>query len=188
MQWAVFQAEFEAFGQAFQGLGFWRALDGHLPQLAMAGAVELAWLAKGLQLLGRALDATAFLADQVQLAASQARGQGVEQVGSQFAGLGQEQHGVVESHFRWLDPIVAAPGEAAFEHGMIARMPGPAPGLGQLAEQAVGGGAGEQQRALEQLCLAEQHFTARVHGRRLLEKVAQFIRAGRRAQLTTRRG
>ncbi|MNG97507.1 hypothetical protein D3C79_566230 [compost metagenome] len=61
-------------------------------------------------------------------------------------------------------------------------------GHGQVAEQIVGGRTGDQQRALEQVRLAEQHFTARVHGRRLLKKVAQCSRGDRVAQLTTRRG
>ncbi|MNN69082.1 hypothetical protein D3C81_1848390 [compost metagenome] len=63
---------------------------------------------------------------------------------------------------------MAAASKAAFEHGLVTGMPGPAMGHGQVAEQVVGGRAGEQQRALEQVRLAEQHFTARVHGRRLL--------------------
>ncbi len=144
----------------------------------MPGAVQLARSAKGLQLFGRAFDAAAFFANQVQLTAGQARRQGIEQVGSQFTGLGQEQHGAVEGHLGWLDTIVAATGKAAFEHGVIARMPCPGLGLRQLAEQAISGGAGDQQRALEQLCLAEQYFTARVHGRRLLKKWRSVAEAG----------
>ncbi|MNN83469.1 hypothetical protein D3C81_2005100 [compost metagenome] len=66
--------------------------------------------------------------------------------------------------------MVTAAGKTAVEQGLIACVPCPGLGLWQLAEQAIGGGAGNQQRPLEQLCLAEQHFTARVHGRRLLEK------------------
>ncbi|MNN11541.1 hypothetical protein D3C81_1245020 [compost metagenome] len=170
LQRAVFQGQLEALGQAFQRFCLRRLVDGHLPQLAVSGAVEFAWLAKGLQLLGRALDASALLADQVQLAASQARCQGVEQIGGQLAGFGQEQHGAFECCGRGLDAVMAAACEAAFEHGLIAGMPGPGLGLRQLAEQVVGGGAGDQQRPLKQLCLTEQHFTARVHGRRLLEK------------------
>ena len=65
---------------------------------------------------------------------------------------------------------MAAADVTALQHALIARMPSPGLGLGQVAEQVVGGGAGDQQRPLEQLCLAEQHFTARVHGRRLLKK------------------
>lgn len=105
----------------------------------MPGAVQLARSAKGLQLFGRAFDAAAFFANQVQLTAGQARRQGIEQVGSQFTGLGQEQHGAVEGHLGWLDTIVAATGKAAFEHGVIARMPCPGLGLRQLAEQAISG-------------------------------------------------
>ncbi|MNO68891.1 hypothetical protein D3C76_597350 [compost metagenome] len=170
LQWAVFEVELEALGQALQRRGRWRLVDGHLPQLAMPGAVELARFAKGLQLLGRAFDTAAFLPDQVQLAPGQARRQGVEQVGGQLTGLGQKQHGAVEGHRGRFDTVVAAAGKAPFEHGLVAGMPGPAMGHGQVAEQIVGGRTGDQQRALEQVRLAEQHFTARVHGRRLLEK------------------
>ncbi len=127
----------------------------------MPGAVQLARFAKGLQLFGRAFDAAALFADQVQLTAGQARRQGIEQVGGQFAGLGQEQHGAVEGHFRRFDTMVTAAGKTAVEQGLIACVPCPGLGLWQLAEQAIGGGAGNQQRPLEQLCLAEQYFTAR---------------------------
>ena len=54
---AVFQGQLEALGQAFQRFCLWRLVDGHLPQLAVPGAVQLARFAKGLQLFGRAFDA-----------------------------------------------------------------------------------------------------------------------------------
>jgi len=80
---------------------------------------------------------------------------------------------------------MAAAGKAAFEQGVIACVPGPGMSLGQLSQQAIGWGPCYQQRALEQLCLAEQHFTARVHGRRL-RKIAQCSRAALAPQPTTR--
>ncbi|MNM56620.1 hypothetical protein D3C81_677950 [compost metagenome] len=143
----------------------------------MAGAVEFARLAEGVQLLGRTFDAAAFLADQVQLTAGQTRSQGVEQVIGQVAGLGQKQDGGVEGLGWRFYAEVAAPGEACIERRLIAGMPAPAMGRGQFAEQVVGRQTGQQQRALEKIGLTKQHFTARVHGRRLLKKVAQFTRA-----------
>ncbi|MNN43990.1 hypothetical protein D3C81_1582570 [compost metagenome] len=72
LQRAVFQFKREAFGQAFQWLGFGRVVHGDLPQLAMPSTVELAWLAQGLQVLGRTFDAAAFFAHQIEFATLQA--------------------------------------------------------------------------------------------------------------------
>ncbi|MNY82848.1 hypothetical protein D3C86_2252010 [compost metagenome] len=47
---------------------------------------------------------------------------------------------------------------------MLAGMPAPAAGPGQLAQQVVSGEAGQKQRALEQFGLSKQYFAARVHG------------------------
>ena len=82
---------------------------------------------------------------------------------------------------------MAAAAETAVEQGLVPGVPGPAAGLRQLAEQVVGGQPGEQQRALEQFGLAKQHFTARVHGRRLLKKRAVY-QSPLPIQPTTRRG
>ena len=74
-----------ALRQAFQFHGLRRLFDRHLPQLTMACAVQLARLAEGVQQLRRPLDAAALFAHQVQLAALQAGGQGIEQITGQLA-------------------------------------------------------------------------------------------------------
>ncbi|MCY1464286.1 hypothetical protein D9M71_822880 [compost metagenome] len=109
----------------------------------MAGAVELARRAEGGELPGGTFDTGAFLADQVQRLAGQARGEGGQQVVGQFAGLRQEYHGAVERRFGWRHVEPGAPGEAGFQGRMLAGVPAPAAGLGQLAQQVVSGEAGQ---------------------------------------------
>ncbi|MNY16065.1 hypothetical protein D3C86_1493110 [compost metagenome] len=85
---AFSQWQFVGLREAFQRFGFRRIGHRHQPQLAVPCAVELAWLAEWIELFGGAFDAAFFLADQVQLAAGQPRGQGVEDVIGQILGLG----------------------------------------------------------------------------------------------------
>ncbi|MNH01896.1 hypothetical protein D3C79_611210 [compost metagenome] len=109
----------------------------------MAGAVELAWLAKGMQLFRRAFDPATLFADQIQHSSGQSRGQGIEQVVGQIARFGQKQHRGIETLGWRLYAEVAAPGKARLDPRLIAGMPAPAMGGRQLAEQVIGGQAGE---------------------------------------------
>ncbi|MOA46362.1 hypothetical protein D3C78_1688660 [compost metagenome] len=90
-------------------------------------------------MFGGTFDAAFFLADQVQLAAGQPRGEGVEDVVGQVLGLGQKDHGAIESALRCVHAKVAAPVEAGVQRGLIAGVPAPAMGIGQAAQQVVGG-------------------------------------------------
>ncbi|MCY1240355.1 hypothetical protein D9M72_531980 [compost metagenome] len=73
-QRSIGQVQAVALGQGFQVGGCGSLLDGHLPELAVTGAVQLARLSESSQLFGGSLDAAAFLTDQEKLAARQAGG------------------------------------------------------------------------------------------------------------------
>ncbi|MDT4870279.1 hypothetical protein FQZ97_1053510 [compost metagenome] len=143
LQRAVVEVKAVALGERFEVGHRGRLLDIDLPQLAMAGAVELARRAEGDELLGGTFDTGAFLADQVQRLAGQARGEGGQQVVGQFAGFRQEHHGAVEARFGWRHVEPGTSGEAGFQGRMLAGVPAPAAGLGQLAQQVVSGEAGQ---------------------------------------------
>ena len=89
----------------------------------------------------REFDTAALFTHQVQLATSQARGQGIEQVVGQVLGLGQEEHGAFEPSLRRIHPEMAALGKTCVERRLVAGMPAPAMGIGQPAQQVVGGQA-----------------------------------------------
>ncbi|MNO99814.1 hypothetical protein D3C76_915950 [compost metagenome] len=149
LQRAFGQRQFIGLRQAFQRFGFRRVGHGDQPELAVARAVEFAWLAERVELFGGTFDAAFFLADQVQLAAGQPRGEGVEDVVGQVLGLGQKHHGAIEPAFRCIHAKMAAPLETGVQGGLIAGMPAPAMRLWQAAQQVVGGQTGQQHRTLE---------------------------------------
>ena len=105
----------------------------------MPCAVEFARFAEGVQLLGRAFDTAALFTDQVQLAAGQARGQGIEHVVGQVFGFGQEHHRCLERLLRRVHTKMAALGKACVQRRLITGMPAPAMGVGQFAQQIIGG-------------------------------------------------
>ncbi|MOA44685.1 hypothetical protein D3C78_1670000 [compost metagenome] len=115
----------------------------------MPRTVELAWLAERVELLGRPFDAAAFFPHQVHLSPGQARRHGIEDVVGQVLGLGQEHHGRVEPTLGYVHAKVAALREASVQRGLIPSVPAPAMGIGQTAEQVIGGQAGQQDRTLE---------------------------------------
>lgn len=115
----------------------------------MPRIVELAWFAKGVQLLGGAFDAAAFFAHQVQFGARQTGGHGLEDVISQVLGLGQEHHRRIECAIRHIHPEMAALGKPCIQRRLVAGMPAPAMGIGQPPQQVVGGQAGQQHVALK---------------------------------------
>ncbi|MNF47424.1 hypothetical protein D3C84_286260 [compost metagenome] len=163
LQFAVGRGHRVAAGEGLEIRRGRNLLHRHLPQLAVARAVQLARPAEGLQLPGGTLDAGALLADQPQRPAGQARGEGGEQVVGQFARLGQEQYCAGERLRRHLGAELAAPGIARLERQLLVLQPAPALRLGQLAEQAVGRQAGEQHGTAEQFGLTQQHFATRIH-------------------------
>ncbi|MNY20181.1 hypothetical protein D3C86_1536510 [compost metagenome] len=149
LQRAFGQRQFVGLRQAFQRFGFRRVGHGDQPELAVARAVEFAWLAERVELFGGTFDAAFFLADQVQLAASQPRGEGVEDVVGQVLGLGQKDHRCIELALGRIHAKMAALGEAGVQRGLIAGVPAPAMSFGQAAQQVVGGQTGQQHRTLE---------------------------------------
>jgi hypothetical protein len=139
----VGQWHFKDLGQACQDRGCRRVGHGGQPQLAVPRIVELAWFAEGVQLFGGAFDAAAFFAHQVQLGARQPCRHSLEDVVGEVLGLGQEYHGSVEGTLRYIHPEMAALGKPRIQRRLIARMPAPAMGIGQAAQQVVGGQAGQ---------------------------------------------
>ena len=131
----------------------------------MAGAVELAGLAQDAQLARRAFDPGLLFPDQKQTTRGrQALAQGSEQEVGGLAGLGQEQHGSGEVARRGLDPQADATRIAPHQLFGLARMPTPAAGRGQGAQQLIGRQAGQQQGAAKALGVTEEDFAARIHG------------------------
>ena len=150
-----------ALGQGVQvGLGR-RLFDTHLPELAMPRAIQFAGLPRPTA-CSRAPSRRAF-ADQEEFAAGQAGGQAGQQVVGQFAGLGQEQNGRVQAPVGARVSKRLRSGKRASNCACspACQLSSPGPAVARRAGRRRAGRPAAAGR--EEVALAQQHFTARVH-------------------------